>query len=45
MKDSVKVLTDSLSSGPNREWLDYAKTTNAKRKIKEFKKLIILSVL
>lgn len=38
-KDRVKVLTDSLSCGPSNEWLDYTKTTNAKRKIKEFKKI------
>lgn len=38
-KDRVKVLTDSLSCGPSNEWLDYTKTTNDKRKIKEFKKV------
>lgn len=35
-KDRVRIITDDLSFGPKDEWLDKVKTTNAKRKIKEF---------
>jgi len=35
-KDRVKIITDSLSYGPREDWIDKAKTTFAKRKIKEF---------
>lgn len=37
-KDRVRIITDDLSYGPREEWIDMAKTTHAKRKIKEFKK-------
>ena len=37
--DIVKVITNSNSYGPKEEWVDVVKTTQAKRKIKEFKKL------
>ena len=36
-KDRVKVITDNMSFGPRQEWLNYAKTTNAKQMIMEFK--------
>lgn len=35
-KDRVKIITNVLSLGPSEDWLDSAKTTNAKTKIKEF---------
>ena len=35
-KDRVKVLTDDLSYGPREDWENYAKTTYARRMIKEF---------
>ena len=35
-KDRVKVLTDELSYGPRPEWESIAKTTYAKRRIREF---------
>ncbi len=35
-KDRVKVLTDDLSYGPRKDWENYAKTTYARRMIKEF---------
>ena len=35
-KDRVRIVTDELSFGPRRDWLEKAKTTYAKRKIKEF---------
>ena len=35
-KDRVKIITDNLSFGPRGEWESIAKTTYAKRKIKEF---------
>lgn len=38
-KDRVRIITDDLSYGPREEWIDVAKTTHAKRKIREFKKL------
>lgn len=37
-KDRVRIVTDDLSFGPREEWIDIAKTTNAKRKIKDFQK-------
>ncbi len=36
--DRVKIITDELSFGPRKEWIDIAVTTRAKRKIKEFNK-------
>ena len=38
-KDIVKIITNDYSYGPRYNWLDVVKTTQAKRKIKEFKKL------
>ena len=35
-KDRVTIVTDELSEGPNEGWLDKAKTTRAKRKIREY---------
>lgn len=35
-KDRVRIITDDLSFGPREDWIDKAKTTKAKRKIKEF---------
>ena len=35
-KDRVKIVCDDYSYGPREEWFDYAKTTLAKKKIKEF---------
>ena len=37
-KDRVKIVTDELSYGPRDEWEKIAKTTRAKRKIREFNK-------
>lgn len=37
-KDRVKVLTDPLSFGPRSEWESLAKTTHARRRIREFNK-------
>ena len=37
-KDRVRIITDILSYGPREEWIDKAKTTKAKRKIREFSK-------
>ena len=37
-KDRVRIITDKFSFGPREEWIDKAKTTHAKRKIKEFNK-------
>lgn len=37
-KDRVRILTDELSFGPKDEWLEFAKTSNARRKIREFNK-------
>ena len=36
-KDIVKVITNNYSYGPRDNWLDVVKTTQAKRKIKEFR--------
>ena len=35
-KDRVRIVTNELSYGPREEWLDIAKTSLAKSKIKEF---------
>jgi len=35
-KDRVRIITDIMSYGPRKEWIDKVKTTRAKRKIKEF---------
>ena len=35
-KDRVKIITDDLSFGPRLDWVDIAKTSNAKKKIMEF---------
>ena len=35
-KDRVRIITDDLYFGPREDWIDKAKTTKAKRKIKEF---------
>jgi len=35
-KDRVKIITNDLSSGPSKEWLNMVKTHNAKRKIRDF---------
>ena len=35
-KDCVRILTDELSFGPKDSWLEYAKTSNARKKIREF---------
>jgi len=37
-KDRVRIITDDLSFGPRADWIDIAKTTNAKKKIREFNK-------
>lgn len=37
-KDRVRIITDTLSYGPRDEWIGIAKTTHAKRKIREFGK-------
>ena len=38
-KDRVRIITDILSYGPREEWLDKVRTTKAKRKINEFRKI------
>ena len=35
----VQIITNPLSNGPKKNWLDKAITTYAKRKIKEFNKI------
>lgn len=35
-KDRVKIITDELSYGPREDWVSIAKTSFAKKKIKEF---------
>ena len=35
-KDRVRIVTDDLSYGPRKDWIDKAQTSLAKRKIKEF---------
>ena len=37
-KDIIKIITSDQSIGPNKEWEEYAKTTHAKRRIREFNK-------
>ena len=37
-KDRVRIITSEYSMGPGRDWFENAKTTNAKRKIREFNK-------
>ncbi len=37
-KDRVRIITDELSFGPRGDWLDIAKTSYAKKKIREFNK-------
>ncbi len=38
-KDRVRIITDILSCGPGEEWLDKVRTTKAKWKINEFRKI------
>ena len=38
-KDRVQIITNPLSNGPKKDWVDKAITTYAKRKIKEFNKI------
>ncbi len=35
-RDRVRIVTDVLSFGPRSEWLEYAKTSSARRRIREF---------
>ena len=35
-KDRVKIITDELSYGPREDWINIAKTSYAKKKIREF---------
>ena len=35
-KDRVRIITNSLSYGPRKEWADIAKTSYARKRIKEF---------
>ena len=35
-KDRVRIVTDELSFGPREDWIEKAKTTYAKRRIREF---------
>ncbi len=37
-KDRIRIVTDDLSYGPRRDWIDKAQTSLAKIKIKEFNK-------
>ena len=37
-KDRVRIITSRLSMGPGKDWEEKAKTTHAKRKIREFNK-------
>lgn len=39
-KDRIRVVTDTLSSGPQIEWLDSVVTTRARRRIKEYQKAV-----
>ena len=34
--DIIKIITNNNSKGPSREWIDIAKTTSAKNKIRQF---------
>ena len=35
-KDRVRIVTDDLSFGPRKDWIDKAHTSLAKKKIREF---------
>ena len=35
-KDRVRIVTDILSYGPRKEWADIAKTSYARKRIKDF---------
>ena len=37
-KDRIRIITDDLSFGPREDWLNIAKTSYAKKKIREFNK-------
>ena len=37
-KDRVKIITNELAYGPRSEWINKAKTTSAKKRIREFSK-------
>lgn len=37
-KDRVRIVTDTLASGPRQDWLNVAITTRARRRIKEFQR-------
>ncbi len=37
-KDRVRIITDDLSFGPRKEWLDKVVTTRARKKIREFER-------
>ena len=37
-KDRVRIITDELSFGPREDWIEIAKTSYAKKKIREFNK-------
>ena len=37
--DRIILITDELREGPKEEWLKITKTSNAKRKIKEYQKI------
>ncbi len=37
-KDRVRIITSKFSMGPGRDWIENAKTTHAKRKIREFRR-------
>ena len=37
-KDRVRIVTDDLSFGPRKDWIDKAHTSLAKKKIREFNK-------
>ena len=41
-KDRVRIVTNELSYGPREEWLDIAKTSLAKSKIKEFNRKLFI---
>ena len=34
-KDRIVIVTDTLSKGPDIEWIKFAKTSHARRRIKE----------
>ena len=34
--DQVRIIPDENAEGPNKEWLNYAKTTRARKKIREY---------